>query len=163
MLPNRISIIIENIKVFLKKVITNNCRLNTISSCFDAKLKNTEPDYTEQRKYVGNIIISVMTERINVKKALLLFPKGCEDPSIKAAWHALCHFEADEDIKLKDTEYNNSQIELLELIAYTFKDGEPLAQNIIDAYEPYYKGNPISYETGLFGTIKKLFRMLYPD
>ena len=163
MYPSRISIIIENIKVFLEKVITNNCRLKTISSCFNAKQNQKKTDYKEQRKYVGKIIISVMTERISVKRALLLFPKGCNDPSIKAAWHALCHYEADEDIKLKDPEYINSQIELLEMIAFAFKDGEPLAQNIIDAYEPYYKNNPISYETGIQGIIKKLFRILYQD
>ena len=163
MYQSRISIIVKNIKVFLEKTFKNNCGLKSISSCFGAELKNTQTNYIEQRKYVGNIVLSVMTERINVQRALLLFPKGCEDPSIKAAWHALCHFEADEEIKLKNPDYTNSQIELLEMIAFAFKDGEPLPQNIIDAYEPYYKGNPISYEKGLRGIIKKMFRMLYPD
>ena len=66
---------------------------------------------------------------------------------VQAAWHALCHYEADEDIRAKDIEYNNQQIELLEMIAFAFKDGSPLPQNIIEAYHPYYKDDPISYET----------------
>ena len=52
------------------------------------------------------------------------------------------------------------QVELLELIAFTFKDGNPLPQNIIDAYKPYYQEDPISYDTGLKGVIKKLFRFV---
>ena len=124
-------------------------------------MQDTGADIVKQRQLVGKIIIAVLTERISVKDGLLHFPKGCNDPSIHAAWHALCHYEADEDIKLKDLDYNNQQVELLEFIAFTFKDGEPLAQNIIDAYKPYYKeDDPISYDSGLKGFIKKLFRFV---
>ena len=119
-----------------------------------------EKDYTKERQLTGNIIIAVLTERISVKKGLLLFPKGCADPSVQAAWHALCHYEADEDIRAKDIEYNNQQIELLEMIAFAFKDGSPLPQNIIEAYHPYYKDDPISYETGLKGFVKKFLRFI---
>ncbi len=123
-------------------------------------MQNSSIDITKQRQLVGNIIIAVLTERINVKKGLLLFPKGIEDPSIHAAWHALCHYEADEDIKAKDIEYNDQQIELLEMIAFTFKDGSPLPQNIIDAYKPYYREDPISYKEGIRGAIKRLLRFV---
>ncbi len=123
-------------------------------------MQDSSVDIVKQRQFVGNIIIAVLTEKISVKKGLLLFPKGCEDPSIHAAWHALCHYEADEDIKAKDIDYNDQQVELLELIAFTFKDGNPLPQNIIDAYKPYYQEDPISYDTGLKGVIKKLFRFV---
>ena len=102
-------------------------------------IKKQETDYTEKRQYVGNIIIAVLTERISVKKGLLLFPKGCEDPSINAAWHALCHYEADEDIKAKDIEFNNQ---------------------IIDAYEPFYHNTPVSYEKGIRGFLKSLLRFI---
>ena len=146
---NRISLIISKIKNIIQTKIKSFERETT-----------QETDFVEQRKYVGNIIISVLTERIDVKNALLLFPKGCEDGSIRAAWHALCHYEADEDIKKKDIEFNNQQIELLEMIAFEFKDGNPLPQNIIEAYVPYYKNNPISYEKGLSGIIKKLLRII---
>jgi len=141
--------------------------LNFISLVKDklqtAKLQDSlkqEADFVEQRKYVGNIIISVLTERIIVRRGLELFPKGCEDESIRTAWHALCHYEADEDIRKKDLEYNNEQVSFLEMIAFEFKDGNPLPQNIIDSYKPYYKDNPITYKSGLKGIIKKLFRFL---
>lgn len=89
-----------------------------------------------------------------------MFPKGCEDPSVHAAWHALCHYEADEDIKKDNLAFNDQQVELLEMIAFEFKDGNPLPQNIIDAYKPYYQDDPISYESGLRGFLKKLFRFV---
>ncbi len=143
-------------------------KLEKIKSAFKEKIQKSSAASLElqkvetekQRQLVGNIIIAVLTERIPVRKALLLFPKGFTDPSIHAAWHALCHYEADEDIKVQDIEFNNQQVELLELIAFTFKDGNPLAQNIIDAYKPYYQDDPVSYENGIKGIIKKLFRFL---
>lgn len=143
-------------------------KLEKIKSAFKEKIQKSSAASLElqkvetekQRQLVGNIIIAVLTERIPVRKALLLFPKGFTDPSIHAAWHALCHYEADEDIKVQDIEFNNQQVELLELIAFTFKDGNPLAQNIIDAYKPYYQDDPVSYENGINGIIKKLFRFL---
>lgn len=123
-------------------------------------MQNSSVDITKQRQLVGNIIIAVLTERISVKKGLLLFPKGFDDPSVHAAWHALCHYEADEDIKVKDIDYNNQQVELLEMIAFTFKDGNPLPENIIDAYKQYYQEDPVSYDAGLKGMIKKLLRFV---
>lgn len=146
----------QRIKNILKRLIQS---LDDYLSSRPKKPRE-EIDYTKDRQYVGNIVISVLTERINVQRALLLFPKGCEDPSVRAAWHALCHYEADEDIKQNDIEFNNQQVELLEMIAFTFKDGEPLPQNIIDSYSQYYKNDPISYENGLKGTIKRIFRFL---
>ncbi len=146
---NRISIILSNIKSFIQS--KTKAPENT---------QNQEPDYTAQRKYVGNIIIGVLTERISVKNGLLMFPKGCEDPSVHAAWHALCHYEADEDIKKDNLAFNDQQVELLEMIAFEFKDGNPLPQNIIDAYKPYYQDDPISYESGLRGFLKKLLRFV---
>ena len=157
MQKSRISIIFSNLFYKLKELVKEK-----FISLKKNRLENTEnePDFTKKRQYVGNIIISVLTEAISVRKGLLLFPQGCEDPSIHAAWHALCHYEADEDIKARDIEYNNQQIELLEMIAFEFKDGNPLPQNIIDAYKPYYHDDPISYEKGLKGVVKKLFRFL---
>lgn len=149
MFKSRISLIFHNIIFSIKE------RIEKVKA-----VQNEEKDYTSQRQYVGNIVIAVITERITVQRALTLFPKGCDDPSVRAAWHALCHYEADEELKNKDIEFNNQQLELLEMIAFAFKDGEPLPQNIIEAYKPYYKDNPISYEKGLSGFLKKLFRFI---
>ena len=149
-----ISIIIAKIDK-IKTVIKE--KINKMSA---AHSRQEELECIKQRQLAGNIIIAVLTERITVRKGLLLFPKGFTDPSVHAAWHALCHYEADEDIKAKDLEFNNQQIELLELIAFTFKDGKPLPQNIIEAYKPYYQDDPISYENGIKGLIKKLLRFI---
>lgn len=147
----RIGIIVSNliftIKNKLKKVKEKNALEN-------------EANFIAQRKYVGKIIISVLTERMNVRRGLTLFPQGCEDESVRTAWHALCHYEADEDIRKTDIEYHNEQVAFLEMIAFEFKDGNQLPQNIIDAYKPYYKDNPITYESSLKGIIKKLCRFL---
>lgn len=119
-----------------------------------------EASFVVQRKYVEKIIIAVLTDRMSVRRGLTLFPQGSEDESVRTAWHALCHYEADEDLRKNDIEYNNEQVAFLEMIAFEFKDGNPLPQNIIDSYKPYYKDNPITYEAGLKGIIKKLFRFL---
>lgn len=118
-----------------------------------------EPDYTESRKFVGKIYIGVLTEKITVKEGLLMFPKeAMGDFSIQAAWHALCHYEADEDIRARDIQYCNEQQELLELVAFTFKDGKPLPQNIIASYEKYYDEALIEEGRGLRAIFSKLTR-----
>lgn len=137
-----------------------NAQLLNLFKKIETKFQPKKPDYKKERQLVGNIIIAVLTERIDVRRALLLFPKGSKDPSVCAAWHALCHYEADEDIKKNDLDYVNQQQEYLELIAYTFKDGNELPQNIISAYQPFYHDNPISYEDGLKGIITKLLRFI---
>ena len=114
----------------------------------------------EQRMFVGKIIIAVLTERISVKRALLLFPKDAEDLSVQAAWHALCHFEADEDIKRKNPDYEQEQLEYLEFIAFTFKDGKELPENIIASYKKFHQETLLPHKSNIFGVIKKLFKSI---
>ena len=64
MQSKRIGIIISNIKTTL---------INKYRQFFE-KQKPQDVDYTADRKFVGNIIISVLTEKINVQRGLLLFP-----------------------------------------------------------------------------------------
>ena len=134
--------------------------LNTIHRRSLQPKKEKFVDYTKDRQYVGHIIINVLTERINVKKALLLFPKDSEDSSIQAAWHALCHYEADEDISANDRIYQQEQIDYLEFIAFTFKDGKALPKNVIESYKQYHEDTLIPHAKGLGGIVKKLFRRL---
>ncbi len=147
----RIGIIVSNI-IFLIRNKLQKIRENASSK--------EESDFVVQRKYVGKLIIAVLTERINVRRALLAFPKGCEDESVRTAWHALCHYEADEDLRKTDIEYNNEQVSFLEMIAFEFKDGNQLPQNIIDSYKSFYKDSSMLYESTYKGIIKKLFRFL---
>ena len=98
--------------------------------------KRIKQEYSELRKQVADIFIAVLTEKLCVRDALATFPKDCEDKTIIAAWHALCHLEADEDLRNKDTMYKQEQDEYIEFIAFTLQKGEELPTNIINAYLP---------------------------
>ena len=101
----------------------------------------------KNRKYIGRLIYSVLTERRSVREALLLFPESA-DKSIECAYHALVHLEADEDLRYKDYDYREEQNEYLEFIAQTLSEGKSLPRNIIADYEPYYKGVAHKWEKG---------------
>ena len=58
-------------------------------------------DYTKIRKEVSKLFIAVLTKRLPVREALIRFPKDCQDKTIIASWHALCHLESDEELRLK--------------------------------------------------------------
>ena len=95
-------------------------------------------DYTEIRKKVSKLFIAVLTKWLPVREALIRFPKDCKDKTIIASWHALCHLESDEELRLKDELYKNEQDEYIEFISFTLSKGEELPENIINAYSPYY-------------------------
>jgi len=93
----------------------------------------------QNREFVGRLIIAVLTEQINVREAIKKFPETT-DRSIECAYHALVHYEADEDMRRMDIEYRDAQDEYLESIAQTLIQGKDLPKNIIDEYKPYYRG-----------------------
>jgi len=90
------------------------------------------------RKKAGELIKCTLAKRMPIKQALLAFPKDVLDKSVRASWHALCHLEADEDIRAKDPEYAEVQDSYLAEIAETLSQGKELPFNIIDAYKQYY-------------------------
>lgn len=96
-------------------------------------------DYKEIRKKVSKLFIAVLTKRIPVREALIRFPKDCQDKTIIASWHALCHLEADEELRLKDDLYRQEQDDYIEFISFTLSKGEELPENIINSYSPYYQ------------------------
>lgn len=122
--------------------------------------KRIKQEYSELRKQVADIFIAVLTEKLCVRDALATFPKDCEDKTIIAAWHALCHLEADEDLRNKDTMYKQEQDEYIEFIAFTLQKGEELPTNIINAYLPYHNEALISPSKSFKGIINKLKRFL---
>lgn len=99
------------------------------------ELKKTVNPY---RKRAGELIKCVLAKRMTVKNALLAFPRDIQDESVKASWHALCHFEADEDLRKNNPEYAEEQNLFLADIAETLYNGEELPFNIRDAYKEYY-------------------------
>ncbi|MBE7704039.1 MAG: hypothetical protein E7Z89_08335 [Cyanobacteria bacterium SIG28] len=113
----------------------------------------------ENRELVGRLIYSVLAQNINVREAIKLFPKT-KDKNIECAYHALVHFEADEEIRYKDIEYREAQDDYLEFLAQTLSEGKDLPQNIIDEYKPYYKGTASLWQNGFKGFIEEFKRFI---
>ena len=117
-------------------------------------------DYKKVRRSVANLYMGVLTHNVSVKDALANFPKDCDDKTVIAAWHALCHLEADEDIRLKDVEYKEEQDNFLKYIESTLRKGEELPINIINSYVPYYSNSLTPNSTKLKGILKTLKQFL---
>lgn len=111
------------------------------------------------RKFVGRLVYSVLSERRCVREALKLFPDS-QDKNIECAYHALVHYEADEDLRYKDIEYKEEQNDYLEYIAETLCAGRELPRNIISDYEDYYKGVANPWRGGFKGFIKEFLRFI---
>ena len=126
------------------------------------KTKNPEEklprNYEEERKYISSLIFSVLTEKLLVREALLKFPKDLDDPSAIAAYHALIHLEADEDLRKQDDLYRQEQDDYILFIAETFKNGEKLPQNIIKEYTDFYDWAPSQFSQTKKGILEKLKR-----
>ena len=71
----------------------------------------------EQRKKVGEILKRVRLGELKVKDALLLFPDTTDDKSIMASYHALVHYEADEDLRHRDQLYREEQDDYIEFLS----------------------------------------------
>lgn len=117
-------------------------------------------DYKEERKKVARLIYMVLTEKLIVRNAILRFPKDINDASIKTAYHALIHLEADEDFRAKDIDYKEEQDDYLEFLAEIMQTGEPLPQNIIKSYEKYYKNIELPHTENMKGVLKSLCKFL---
>lgn len=123
-------------------------------------LQRKSVNYRELRKKVSKLFFAVLTNKIVVRDALARFPKDCEDATLIAAWHALCHLEADEELRLQDKMYAQEQDEYIEYIAFTLEKGEALPTNIVNSYSPYHNEALISPSKSLKGIINKLKRFL---
>ena len=67
------------------------------------------PDFITDRKTVANLLRSVRLGNCSVREAMLLYPKDTTDESLVAAYHALIHYEADEDLRRRDPLYKEEQ------------------------------------------------------
>lgn len=117
-------------------------------------------EYIEERKLVSRLIYRVLAENLNVREAVLNFPKDANDESLKTAYHALIHMEADEDFRRRDLLFKEEQDDYLEFIAQTLEKGEDLPQNIINSYRKYYKNITTPHSSGMKGLIKSLCKFL---
>ena len=73
------------------------------------------------------------------------------DKNIECAYHALVHYEADEDLRYRDIDYREEQNDYLEFIAETLSAGNELPRNIIADYEDFYKGVARPWMNGIKG------------
>jgi hypothetical protein len=117
-------------------------------------------DCKEERKIVSRLIYMVLAESLHVRNAILKFPKDSNDFTLKTAYHALIHLEADEEYRKTDLEYKEMQNDYLEFIAQTLQDGNVLPQNIIKSYDKYYKNIQTPHSKSMKGLLKSLCRFL---
>ncbi len=117
----------------------------------------------EERLLVSELVKKALLGFIPVREALLKFPPDTTDKSIHAAFHALVHLEADEDLRKRDFDYREEQDEYLELISEILASGEDLPDNIIRNYEKYYKEADIPHAKNAAGNIKSFLRYLNLD
>jgi len=114
----------------------------------------------DNKLFVSRLIYAVLTEQIPVREALLKFPVNDKDRGMMAVYHALIHYEADEDIRMVDKEYKEEQDDYLEFLAQLLEKGEDIPQNIIDEYSEYYTDLPLPDIKGFKGVIKSLCKFL---
>lgn len=117
-------------------------------------------DYKEERKNVSKLIYMILADTLHVREAILKFPKDVNDSTIKTAYHALIHREADEEYRLKNLDYKEEQDDYLEFIAQILQKGDSLPQNIIKSYDKYYKNIDIPNSPGMKGLLKSLCKFL---
>lgn len=112
---------------------------------------------TQDRMFVSKLILQVLAEKISVQKAISNFP-ATNDPSLQASWHAIMHYEADEDVRKYDMDFSQTQDETLEVIAFTLQAGKPLPQNIINEYNKYHDKAVLPKKTGIKSFFERLIR-----
>ena len=124
------------------------------------KILNNEAgkDVFQARKTVSDLILKVLAKNICVREAIKRFPLDVTDESIICSWHALVHYEADEDIRRRSPDYSEEQDSYLEMIAYILRDGLPLPENIIKGYNEYHEMALIPRSPGFISVIKSLLR-----
>lgn len=118
-----------------------------------SKLKN--------RQKVSELIVFVITNQMSVRDALLHFPSNRFDKSIECAWHALLHYEADEDLRAKDVEYKEEQDEYLYFLSDLLKEGQDLPINLLKGYKKFHGGVHVpAEEKGLWAKIISILRFI---
>lgn len=114
----------------------------------------------QDKQKVAKLLRDVRLGNIPVREALLAFPTNSNDKSIVASYHALVHYEADEDLRKQDELYAEEQDDYLEFISYIMERGDDLPDNIIKSYEKYYKEANIPHSKDTKGFLESFFRFL---
>ena len=118
------------------------------------------PDIIEDRKIVAELLKNVRLKRCTVRQAMLMYPKDTEDESLIATYHALAHYEADEDIRARDILYREEQDDYIDFLSEILENGESLPKNIIENYKQYYDSAPILHKDNPQGFFKSFWKSL---
>ena len=116
--------------------------------------------FKNNRIATASLIRFVLVGDLCVREAINQFPPDTEDSSIEAAYHALVHYEADEDLRRRDPLYRQEQDDYLMMIADTLETGENLPNNIIENYRKFYKEASIPHQKNKLGALKSFWRNL---
>lgn len=109
---------------------------------------------------VARLLKLVRLGSISVREAMFAYPKDTEDESLIAAYHALIHYEADEDLRNRDSLYKEEQDDYIEFLSYILEREEDLPQNIIANYKQYYDSAPILHKNNPQGFLKSFWKIL---
>ena len=113
------------------------------------------------RIFVSKLIKQVLMGRVTVSSAIKAFPNNYAiDETLDAAFHALVHYEADEDLRKRDLLYKEEQDEYLHYLAEVLERGEDIAVNIIGEYKKYYSEAPIYKDVNDKYKFSKLFKFI---
>lgn len=96
------------------------------------------PEIIEARKKAAALINNCLFGGMIVREVLKEWPANYDDITLLCARHAIIHYEADEEIRMRDRAFADQQIEWLETIIDILSKGEALPHNIIQSYEEYY-------------------------
>ena len=112
------------------------------------------------RKLVGILLYDIISNKITPFDAVQKFPKDIDDISIKIAWHAIIHYDSDEDIRKNDNLYAQEQIKYLEGLGKILLQGDPLPENILKEYENIYEETILPKRPSIKEYIKSIFRFI---
>ena len=114
--------------------------------------------HRKARTNVGKLLYLLIKGDITAFEATKYFPKNIDDISLKIAWHALLHYDADEEIRLKDYLYAQEQIKFIETLANILSKGEELPHDMLIDYEKIYQTTILPKQYNWLGKIKAFFR-----
>lgn len=114
----------------------------------------------KNRIFVSNLLNNILVEKLNVIDALRMFPKDYNDKSLDVVFHAIVHYEADEDIRHRDLLYKEEQDSYIEMLSQTLKNGDGLPLNIIAEYEKLYPEIALYKKDNQDNVIRRLFKKI---
>ena len=120
-------------------------------------------EIVSDRVKVARLLRLVLMGSICVREAMLAYPKDTEDESLIAAYHALIHYEAVEDLRNRDPLYKEEQDDYIEFLSYILEREEDLPENIIANYKQYYDSAPILHKNNPQGFFKSFWKILNID